>query len=93
MPGGVRLIYDPAIRIPFTQATAADMDIWDIYDRVTCPTLVLRGESSGLLLAETAETMTQRGPRPQLVTFAGVGHAPALMAPDQIETVRRFLDL
>ena len=93
VPGGVRLIYDPAIRVPFAEATTTDMDIWDIYDRISCTTLVLRGESSVLLLAGTAEAMTQRGPRPQLVTFAGVGHAPALMAPDQIEAVRRFLDL
>jgi hypothetical protein len=35
--------------------------------------------------------MTQRGPRPGLVEFAGVGHAPMLMADDQIRVVREFL--
>jgi pimeloyl-ACP methyl ester carboxylesterase len=35
--------------------------------------------------------MTQRGPRPRLVEFEGVGHAPMLMAQDQIKVVRDFL--
>jgi pimeloyl-ACP methyl ester carboxylesterase len=35
--------------------------------------------------------MTRRGPGARLATFAGVGHAPALMAPDQIAPIRDFL--
>jgi pimeloyl-ACP methyl ester carboxylesterase len=35
--------------------------------------------------------MTQRGPRATLVEFAGVGHAPTLVAPDQRAAVREFL--
>ena len=35
--------------------------------------------------------MTQRGPRASLVEFAGVGHAPTLVAPDQVGTVVSFL--
>ena len=35
--------------------------------------------------------MTQRGPRARLVEFAGVGHAPTLVAPDQVAEVVRFL--
>jgi pimeloyl-ACP methyl ester carboxylesterase len=91
VPGGVRLIYDPAIRIPFQDAADVDMDAWEIYDRVTCPMLALRGAGSTLFQPQTAEMMRQRGPRAELVTFAGIGHAPALMAPDQIEAIRRFL--
>ncbi len=44
-----------------------------------------------MLPREVALEMTQRGPRPQLVEFSGVGHAPALMAEDQIRAVRDFL--
>ena len=61
------------------------------YDRVTCPTLLLRGADSDLLLKDTALAMKQRGPKAQLVEFAGVGHAPMLMVEDQIKTVREFL--
>ena len=32
-----------------------------------------------------------RGPKAKLVEFAGVGHAPTLIAQDQVETVTAFL--
>jgi hypothetical protein len=35
--------------------------------------------------------MTRRGPKAKVVEFAGVGHAPVLMAEDQIAVVRDFL--
>jgi hypothetical protein len=35
--------------------------------------------------------MTRRGPRPRLAEFDGIGHAPMLMAADQIAVVRDFL--
>jgi pimeloyl-ACP methyl ester carboxylesterase len=52
---------------------------------------VLRGAQSDLLSRETAQAMTQRGPKAKLVEFAGVGHAPTLMHDDQIAIVRDFL--
>ena len=85
------MIYDPDIAQPFRKAAAKDIVLWSYYDAIRCPTLLLRGAESDLLLHETAVEMTQRGPKPQLVEFAGVGHAPALMADDQIAAVRRFL--
>jgi pimeloyl-ACP methyl ester carboxylesterase len=53
--------------------------------------LCLRGETSDLLLAETADAMRQRGPRAVVVTIPGCGHAPALNTPDQFALVERFL--
>jgi pimeloyl-ACP methyl ester carboxylesterase len=35
--------------------------------------------------------MAGRGPRARLVEFEGVGHAPTLIAPDQIDAVAGFL--
>jgi pimeloyl-ACP methyl ester carboxylesterase len=83
--------YDPGIAIPFRKQPLADVDLWQHWDAITCPTLLLRGAQSDLLLKETAAAMTGRGPRPRLVEFAGVGHAPMLMADDQIRVVREFL--
>jgi pimeloyl-ACP methyl ester carboxylesterase len=51
----------------------------------------LRGADSDLLEPETFAAMATRGPRAQTVEFAGVGHAPMLMDPAQIEVVRSFL--
>jgi pimeloyl-ACP methyl ester carboxylesterase len=89
--GGFRLHYDPKIAIPFREAAANDVDLWAIWDRVGCPTLVLRGARSDLLTRETAAEMERRGPRAKIVEIAGCGHAPALMAADQIDVVRRWL--
>jgi hypothetical protein len=83
--------YDPDIAQPFRKAAAKDILLWNYYDAIRCPTLLLRGAESDLLLRETAVEMTRRGPEPTLIEFAGVGHAPALMADDQIAAVRNFL--
>jgi pimeloyl-ACP methyl ester carboxylesterase len=82
--------YDPAIAAPFAGAIE-DIDLWHLWDRIDCPVLALRGMLSDLFLPETAREMTRRGPRAQLLELAGVGHAPALMAPDQVEAVCSFL--
>ena len=82
--------YDPAIGLPF-QGPQKDVDLSQYWDAIQCPTLLLRGTRSDLLLKEHALAMTQRGPRAQLVEFDGIGHAPMLMADDQIAVVRQFL--
>jgi pimeloyl-ACP methyl ester carboxylesterase len=69
----------------------ADVDLWRFWDQVSCRTLVFRGAESDLLSAETALEMKSRGPRARVVTFPGVGHAPALMADDQIEIIAGWL--
>lgn len=89
--GKLKFGYDPAIGAALAAAPAQDVDLWPIYDRITCPTLLLRGGDSNLLTPDTAHEMTTRGPRAELVEFPGVGHAPPLMAEDQIAAVRDFL--
>ena len=69
----------------------ADVVLWPFWDQVRSPTLLLRGKESDLLLRETASEMTTRGPKAKLVEFDGIGHAPMLMAADQINAVRDFL--
>jgi pimeloyl-ACP methyl ester carboxylesterase len=87
---------DPAIAVPFRAVTpelakAGEALLWQSYDRLQCPTLLLRGADSDLLSLATAQAMTRRGPRAQLHQFAGVGHAPTLVHADQTEVLRRFL--
>jgi len=84
--------YDPDIAVPFCKAIDADIDIWEIWDQVRCPVLVLRGAQSDLLSKATATEMTTRGPGSVTVQeFEGVGHAPMLMAKDQISCVQDWL--
>ncbi len=90
------LHYDPAIAVPFRTVTAesaaqGEAALWALYDGITADTMLLRGAESDLLDRETAHAMTTRGPRARLVEVAGVGHAPTLIAPDQVDRVADFL--
>jgi pimeloyl-ACP methyl ester carboxylesterase len=94
--GGFMSHYDPAIGVALRaitpeMAAQAEATLWQIYDSLRCPTLLLRGAQSDLLTAEAARAMGQRGPKARLVEFEGVGHAPTLVAADQRQVVREFL--
>jgi pimeloyl-ACP methyl ester carboxylesterase len=94
--GSVMLHYDPAIAVPVRTTTEdsareGEVMLWQLFDNIKVPTLVLRGAKSDLLSHATALAMTQRGPRARLVEFEGVGHAPTLVAMDQVSTVGDFL--
>lgn len=87
--GALRLRYDPAIADGFAAVTG-DVDLTPVWRAVSCPVLVIRGAESDLLLATTARSMLQH-PQTQLVEFPGIGHAPMLMARDQIQAIEHFL--
>lgn len=89
--GTWRLHYDPAIATPFAAGVEDDLDLWVAWDAVQCPVLVLRGAESDTLLASTAETMATRGPGAEVATFDSVGHAPALMAENQVAVIGDWL--
>lgn len=94
--GAVTLHYDPAIAVPFgamTQEAAAQGEamLWHLYDAIQASTLLLRGAESDLLSPQAARQMAARGPKARLVEFAGVGHAPTLIAPNQVDAVASFL--
>jgi pimeloyl-ACP methyl ester carboxylesterase len=90
--GRLAMRYDPAIGEAFRQAlSVGDIDLWPIYDRIRCPTLVVRGAESDLLTRATLQAMAMRGPRPQTAEIAGVGHAPMFLDLQQIGVVRDFL--
>lgn len=94
--GGVTLHYDPAIGEPVRALTAeaaqaGEALLWSVYDQIQAQVLLIRGQDSDLLLPSTALAMTERGPRARLVEWSGIGHAPTLTAPEQIEVLADFL--
>ena len=90
--GGWAMRYDPGIGDPFRKTPIlADVNLWPIYEAISCPTLVMRGAESDLLLHDTAAQMTIRGPKARLVEVPDVGHAPTLMDAQQIAPIRDFL--
>jgi pimeloyl-ACP methyl ester carboxylesterase len=94
--GRFRLHYDPAIGTPFKTTSQEEFMkgepiLWALYDAITAQTLLTRGADSDLVSRETAAQMAARGPKARVVEFAGVGHAPTFVAPDQLQVVKDFL--
>lgn len=98
--GRIALCYDPGIAGPFVaamQALAAgkppgsDVELWPLYEAITCPTLAIRGAQSDLLSHATLAAMGARGPCARTVELPDIGHAPMFMSDDQVAVVRDFL--
>ncbi len=94
--GGFRFHFDPAIGARFAIPIYLDVVLWQLWDKIDCPVLILRGEDSDLLCDSTTRDMLNRGPaakagRVTVVEILECGHAPALMEATQIEVIKDFL--
>jgi pimeloyl-ACP methyl ester carboxylesterase len=91
--GQIRFDYDMAIAEPFkTAGPTPEVDLWPLFAALgSKPLLVVRGERSDLLTAETAEKMKVAAPGMKLVTVEGVGHAPELSEPEAVAAIDEFL--
>jgi len=99
--GEYLLRYDPGIgeglhghidpEFPIGPDLLRGIDLWNVWSKLECPTLVLRGAQSEVLLKKTLDEMRSRKPDLEVAEFAGVGHAPALMSEEQIRVVKEFL--
>lgn len=92
----LRLACDPAIAIPLASASnnfqdVQDINLSDLWEKISIPTLILRGELSDVLDAPTVSAMRATNPRAETVTIAGVGHAPSLMNTPQIALITSWL--
>ena len=88
--GKVTTHYDPAIVRQFFDHPG-DYEIWEAFDALDVPLLLLHGADSDLLLPEIIAEMQQRQPAMQVEHIDACGHAPALNTPNQIEIVRNFV--
>ncbi|HVJ01307.1 MAG TPA: alpha/beta hydrolase [Sphingomonas sp.] len=91
--GRIVLDYDMKIAEPFrVPGNEAGPDMWPTIDALKGrPVLVVRGERSDILSADTADRMLARLGKGELVTVAGVGHAPTLEEPEAVAGIDRLL--
>lgn len=68
-----------------------DVNLWPFWNKLDCPTLVLRGEKSDILPYSVMQEMAQKRNNIQTHEFAGVGHAPMLMNKEQLKVVGDWL--
>lgn len=92
--GRIAFDYDMKIAEPFEAPAGAtpQVDMWPLFDALaTRPLLVLRGETSDILSAQTAAKMASR-PGVELVILPRIGHAPTLDEPESIAAIGRLLE-
>lgn len=87
--------YDPALAVPFKDATpeamqAGEAALWAMFEAIQGPTLVVRGAQSDLLMREILAEMVARGKQVSSVEIPDVGHAPTFVDPAQIAIARQF---
>jgi pimeloyl-ACP methyl ester carboxylesterase len=65
--------------------------LWPVLAHLPCPTLVVWGMESDVLLEAQARRMVAVLPQGELVAVPGVGHAPTLVEPVVLAALERFL--
>lgn len=91
--GRVVLDYDMRIAEPFKIAPpTGGVDLWPAWRALTGrPTLVVRGETSDILTAETLDRMVSEHDQAEAVIVPNVGHAPTLDEPESQAAIDRLL--
>jgi len=93
--GKIEFVYDPGIAQVYRQSQllsgGKDVELWPLFDAITCPTLLLRGEKSDILEKAAATKMAKKLPNARVATVAKTGHAPALDEPDSVAALTAFL--
>ena len=91
--GTACLAYDPAIHISLPKGDAiADVNLWPLWEAVKpVPVLLLRGAESDILTVPTAREMHATHTHLTYHEIPGTGHAPALVAQEQVDAIRLWL--
>ncbi len=90
--GGWRIACDPAIGIPIAAQTSnfedtRDVSLAEVWEKVTIPTLIVRGSESDILDEVTVRAMRSTNVKASEYLVRGVGHAPYLAEPMQYQRV------
>ncbi|MEO0342064.1 MAG: alpha/beta hydrolase [Pseudomonadota bacterium] len=90
--GSYRMKMDKGVGEAFRdQISMFDVDMWDVWERITCPVLILRGADSQFFDKSVAEKMLTCGPEAELVELEGSGHAPTLRSQEQVDVIAEWL--
>jgi pimeloyl-ACP methyl ester carboxylesterase len=86
--------FDPALVGTFA-ASEPDQpppELWEQFKQLSAvPLMVIRGQNSLLLTAETVEEMSRRHSRVEVITVPGQGHPPMLETEDLPDRIAQFL--
>lgn len=85
------MLCDPAIAKAFKSTWFYPLNLWNYWEAIKAPVLVLHGAHSDLLSFDLTQEMKKRNRLASVFSFDDCGHVPPLMAADQIDVVTRFL--
>jgi pimeloyl-ACP methyl ester carboxylesterase len=95
LSSGGRIVFDYDMRIsePFKLPSGeSGFDLWPAFRALDgIPSLIVHGEISDLLTAETVEAMKAEVPSMESVTVPRVGHAPTLDEPEAAAAIEALL--
>jgi pimeloyl-ACP methyl ester carboxylesterase len=74
------------------EGTLFDVDLWQLWRKVTCPVLVIHGARSDLLLPDIIRKMQSLHANMEVLEVPDAGHAPALQNPEQLEAIHQWLN-
>jgi pimeloyl-ACP methyl ester carboxylesterase len=84
--------YDPNLGNALSVLDGPLPALWPQFEALKrVPLMVVRGENSDILTAETVDEMRRRHPAMATITVANQGHAPLLKDTASIEAIRHFL--
>ncbi|PWQ95275.1 alpha/beta fold hydrolase [Leucothrix arctica] len=90
--GKWRLKTDKCVGEAFRKSiTYLNVDMWEAWDQISCPVLILRGKDSSFLTEEVAQRMISTGPETTLVEFENTGHTPTLRNDEQVNVIADWL--
>ncbi|GLS30283.1 hypothetical protein SAMN04488498_1048 [Mesorhizobium albiziae] len=82
---------DRAIAKGFRAAWFTSLNLWQYWEAIEVPILILHGAKSDLLTYDLCNDMIERNPNATLHRFHDCGHVPPLMTTDQVDVVTNFL--
>lgn len=89
--GGLTWSFSPAAMVQIVRE-GREVDTWDLWRAVRCPTLLLRGTNSHELPPDVARRMLELKPDTTFVEIPGTGHGLIYQKPrDVLEAITRFL--
>ncbi len=85
--------YDPKIALIFKKEPIGEVDLWQHWQDIKCPILVLRGKNSLILTRAILEKMKDKAQKTQMDTheFDNCGHVPSLMSNEHIQVICKWL--
>lgn len=91
-----RLHYDPAITAGFKDEKGnikplESMDLWELWEKITCSVFLIRGERSEVLTCETTEKMRATCQINHFMECKECAHAPSLMEKKHINAIKNWL--